>query len=95
VFSGSLGLAVYEERERAMEIRSNGKALLLQGYGQGVLRLVSTCEKTQPRREYSLSGQLKKFLIGSSQVEQRLFECLAIGPVLKDYHPALETLGLS
>ena len=32
--------------------------------------------------------------IANSQVEQRFFECLAIGPVLKDYHPNLEELGL-
>jgi spore maturation protein CgeB len=32
--------------------------------------------------------------IAKSQVEQRFFECLAMGPVLKDYYPDLEKLGL-
>lgn len=90
VFSGSLGLQVYEERERTMN--------LLKDAGFSFMGF----PKERPPYQYVdfLSQGKVQFVrsarntIGSSQVEQRFFECLSVGPVLKDYHPALEAFGL-
>lgn len=91
VFSGSTGLQVYEPREKAMNVlRQAGFSFMDYGKGHPPQRYMEFLNTAKVQFIRSAS----KKDIGDSQVEQRFFECLALGPVLKDYHPALETLGL-
>lgn len=91
VFSGSNGLDVYRERERLIQfLRENNFTFNDFGKGHPPEKYVEFLNHAAVQWIRSAS----KPPIGTSQVEQRFFECLAIGPVLKDYHPALETLGL-
>lgn len=92
VFSGSIGLGVYKERERCMELlRKEGFSFNSYGKEHPIDQYVR--DINNGRVQFIRSAGKEK--IATSQVEQRFFECLAIGPVLKDYHPDLEKLGLS
>ena len=89
VFAGSLGLGVYTERQRCLDLMKTEFSFKDQGKGH---RPDVYVEKiNEARVQWIRSG---KTHIGDSQVAQRFFECLAIGPVLKDYHPDLELTGL-
>lgn len=90
VFAGSVGLPVYAERERTMDVLRNAGFTFL-GHGKGFTPQEYVRRMNQGRVMFIRSGAKEPF---TTQVEQRFFECLAIGPVLKDYHPDLETLGL-
>lgn len=91
VFSGSCGLQIYEERERTMELlRKEGFTFMHYGKEHPLKKYVEFMNNG--RVQFIRSAGKKG--IATSQVEQRFFECLAMGPVLKDYHPDLEKLGL-
>ena len=91
VFAGSCGLQVYEERERCMDLlRKEGFTFFGHGKEHPIKKYV---EKMNEGRIQFIRSAGKQG-VAKSQVEQRFFECLAMGPVLKDYHPDLEKLGL-
>lgn len=91
VFAGTTGLDVYKERTRMMSfLRFGGFSFCDFGKGHFLPEYVKKIN--EGRVQFIRSAG--KPPIASSQVEQRFFECLAIGPVLKDYHPDLEELGL-
>jgi len=90
VFSGSMGLEVYDERARTIKVlREAGFSFCDHQKGHNPQEYVKRLNDA--RVQFIRSAVKKPF---TSQVEQRFFECLAIGPVLKDYHPDLEHLGL-
>lgn len=90
VFSGTTGLDIYRERERVMGVlRGAGFTFKDQQKGHPPAEYVRKINEAKV--QFIRSGKKSPF---ESQVEQRFFECLAIGPVLKDYHPDLELLGL-
>jgi hypothetical protein len=89
VFAGSIGGGIYKAREKAMETLRDH--FTFKGYGkehkpEQYVKMLSSA-----RVQFIRSGSSP---IAESQTAQRLFECLAIGPVLKDYHPDLELLGI-
>lgn len=91
VFAGSVGLEIYRERERLMQfLREHNFSF--HDFGKGMKPEVYVEHLNEAKVQFIRSGQ--KLPIANSQVEQRFFECLAIGPVLKDYTPDLEQLGL-
>jgi len=91
VFSGSMGLDINKEREHAINLlRARSFSFFYHGKGHPPHKYV---EKINEARVQFIRSAGKK-PIATSQVEQRFFECLAIGPVLKDYHPDLQILGL-
>ncbi len=91
VFSGSSGMAIYQERSRVINLlREWGYSFC--DYGKGYTPQEYVKKLNTGRVQVIRSAG--KPPIANSQVEQRFFECLAIGPVLKDYHPDLEELGL-
>jgi len=91
VFSGSNGLEVYSERDRTMTLlREHGFTFYDFGKSHSLFKYVEYLN--QGRVQFIRSANNKE--VAMSQVEQRFFECLAIGPVLKDYHPDLEKLNL-
>jgi len=89
VFSGTIGLDVYIERERALKVMKKNFTFKDQGKNHKPKKYVKKINEA--RVQWIRSGCTN---LGSSQVAQRFFECLAIGPVLKDYHPDLELTGL-
>jgi len=91
VFSGTTGLDVYKERSRMMDaLRFHGFSFC--DFGKGYTPQDYVKKINEARVQFIRSAY--KPPIANSQVEQRFFECLAIGPVLKDYHPDLDELGL-
>jgi hypothetical protein len=91
VFSGTVGLDIYRKREEAMNtLKNSGFSFLDQQKGHTPQEYIKRLNSA--RVQFIRSGCKEPF---NSQVEQRFFECLALGPVLKDYHPDLEKLGLS
>jgi len=91
VFSGSAGFEIYKERSRMMDMLRFHK-FTFQDFGKGH-SLANYVRKINEGKVQFIRS-VSKTPIAESQVEQRFFECLAIGPVLKDYHPDLEELGL-
>lgn len=90
VFSGTVGLDIYREREKAMNVlKANGFTFFDHQKGHPPDEYIKKLNTAKV--QFIRSGCKEPF---TSQVEQRFFECLAIGPVLKDYHPDLEKLGL-
>ncbi len=89
VFSGSVGLKIYEERERVMNLlRKEGFTFM-------------DFPKERPPHEYVdfLSHARVQFIRsmdvgGDGEIAQRFFECLAIGPVLTNYVKDLDSTGL-
>lgn len=91
IFSGTNGLEIYRERERIIDLLRN-KDFTFMDFGKGHSPEKYVEFLNMARVQVIRSGS--KLPIANSQVEQRFFECLAIGPVLKDYAPDLEKLGL-
>ena len=91
VFSGSNSLEIYKERGRIIKVlRDNGFSFHDFGKEHPLKEYVEYLN--YGRVQWIRSANKKE--VAMSQVEQRFFECLAIGPVLKDYHPDLERLNL-
>lgn len=89
IFSGTLGLKIYEEREKAMNL------LRKEGFTFGDF------PKERSPHEYVnfLNHARVQFIRsmdvnGDCEIAQRFFECLAIGPVLTNYVEDLEQTGL-
>lgn len=90
VFSGTIGLQIYEERERVMEVlRKSGFTF-------------HDFPKERPPHEYvqNINTAKVQFIrsmktpVGDGELAQRFFECLAIGPVLTNWSPDLRHTGL-
>lgn len=89
VFAGSMGGPMYAERERVYNLMQS--KFTFKDYG-----------KNHPPEEYvqCLNHARVQFIrsgsthVAFSYLAQRFFECLAIGPVLTDYHTDLELTGL-
>jgi hypothetical protein len=91
VFSGSNDSELRGERNRTMTLlRKHGFTFCDFGKEHPLLKYVEYLN--QGRVQFIRSANKEE--VAMSQVEQRFFECLAIGPVLKDYHPDLEKLNL-
>jgi hypothetical protein len=90
VFSGSMGGEMYKERERVYQLLAG--SFSFKDFG-----------KNHPPEEYveCLNSARVQFVrsgsthVAFSYLAQRFFECLAIGPVLTDYHSDLQLIGLT
>ena len=91
VSAGSMGTGVYSERVRLTHLlQDTGFTFFDQKKGHAPEEYVKRINEA--RVQFIRSGS--HMPVANTQVEQRFFECLAVGPVLKDYHSDLELLGL-
>lgn len=91
VFAGSAESGIYDKRIDAI-VKLRAEKFTFKDYGKNHIpeEYVNFINSAKVQFIRSASNGS----IGDSQIEQRFFECLAIGPVLKDYHPQLEHIGL-
>ena len=90
VFSGSIGLEFYEKREKYLSLLREKFSFADFGKNHEPKEYVKYLNEA--RVQFVQSGSNSTAPEG--YIAQRFFECLAIGPVLTNYHPDLDLLGL-
>jgi len=90
VFSGSTGSDFYNKRRHCMEVLCRQFSFADFGKNHKPDQYVKFLN--QARVQFVQSGT--SHLAPDGYLAQRFFECLAIGPMLTNYHPDLEFLGL-